>query len=833
MPNRSKLAELILAHAKNLNMNTRDPKVLEHLRRLTEEIIRRSPNSNDDLRAHVVGLMLPKHAPVKLAGGGQVAQTFSNNNQLNAPQQQNGNLYTSSQKNMFADGGEVTDEDRDTVKYLNDAASDDIKRNPSSKYDLTPIDVTAQRMPDPTDASSDANDPSSVGDGATVGVTGNNEYNTPDAKIERILNQAETPITGQTAALQQAQDIASNRAATQTPEAMARAQRNQNVPLAGAQAYDMVKGYSPDGVATQLSNLGPNQLAQQQSYGNNSLDQLNRTNGDVSATQGGNIGNGVAGANALAYDPQSAQAKTNQNYAISKGVPPSVAGELSVAGMGNTYLGKQLGQIAGTEGAYKAQAATAGQFGNNARNAAITDINTVQTHLKQAGGLPSDLLQAIAGNKITNIASYAGSLTPVQKTAANYIISYVTNHPQFNKSGVIDTDSLNTQLNIEKNKLQGMSNITNNFASSAPGLAEGGEVSKVTIIPEIPDAKLHEFARRVTEEGHDPVECAYDLFGDKADHVMDHIQHFADGGEVTPFENVVPDDEIAKEVTGDDDLDHIMDNASEAGSSHDGVLGKALELAEGAGLGATLKSGLKWVGGKLVRAAPAALAGAEEGGVGGAVAGEGVGAIPGALLGGAIGLGAGLLSSDSDDSETPSDPQEANITSQTSPVDRIQQDHSKPNPDISQGAALGSPFLNAKNRIDTGLISSISDAEKNKNIPQGLAHAIVQVESNYDPRAVNVNRNGTTDSGLFQVNSTNLPQGSKLNDLLDPATNINTGTNILAKLLAQYDGDVPRAVYAYNHGPGAANFIPETQIKNDPYVRKVLAAWPQRNSVTA
>ena len=47
----------------------------------------------------------------------------------------------------------------------------------------------------------------------------------------------------------------------------------------------------------------------------------------------------------------------------------------------------------------------------------------------------------------------------------------------------------------------------------------------------------------------------------------------------------------------------------------------------------------------------------------------------------------------------------------------------------------------------------------------------------------------------------------RLSDLLDPCTNVDAGARYLRELLEKYDGNLHRALAAYNYGPGR---IPET-----------------------
>jgi transglycosylase-like protein with SLT domain/uncharacterized protein DUF4124 len=104
-----------------------------------------------------------------------------------------------------------------------------------------------------------------------------------------------------------------------------------------------------------------------------------------------------------------------------------------------------------------------------------------------------------------------------------------------------------------------------------------------------------------------------------------------------------------------------------------------------------------------------------------------------------------------------------------------------------------------------------------------LLKAVMAVESNFDPAAIS--QKGA--AGLMQL----MPQTARdmyVDDLLDPAQNIEGGARYLRFLHDQFGGDLVRILAAYNAGPervrrsgGAVPAIPETQA----YVRKVLGLY--------
>ena len=99
-----------------------------------------------------------------------------------------------------------------------------------------------------------------------------------------------------------------------------------------------------------------------------------------------------------------------------------------------------------------------------------------------------------------------------------------------------------------------------------------------------------------------------------------------------------------------------------------------------------------------------------------------------------------------------------------------------------------------------------------------LVHAMIQAESNYQPRA----RSTKGARGLMQV----LPSTARQlggGNLYDPQSNLETGIRYLKGLLAQFD--LTHAIAAYNAGPAAVKRyggVPPF-VETRAYVEKVLA----------
>lgn len=95
-----------------------------------------------------------------------------------------------------------------------------------------------------------------------------------------------------------------------------------------------------------------------------------------------------------------------------------------------------------------------------------------------------------------------------------------------------------------------------------------------------------------------------------------------------------------------------------------------------------------------------------------------------------------------------------------------------------------------------------------------ILRAIAKVESDFKPRAINWNRNGTYDFGVMQINSSWAPTLGieRWNTLGDTCANIKTGAWILATCMKKY-GYTWEAIGCYNS---------QTPDKRDRYARMVF-----------
>ena len=115
----------------------------------------------------------------------------------------------------------------------------------------------------------------------------------------------------------------------------------------------------------------------------------------------------------------------------------------------------------------------------------------------------------------------------------------------------------------------------------------------------------------------------------------------------------------------------------------------------------------------------------------------------------------------------------------------------------------------------------IEESSKKYNVDPALVNAIVKQESGYNPNV----KSWAGARGLMQL----MPATAKelgVTNSYDPAQNIDGGTKYIAQLLDRYDGDVVRAVAAYNGGMGnieekGVGFCKE----NRDYVQRVVSDY--------
>lgn len=101
------------------------------------------------------------------------------------------------------------------------------------------------------------------------------------------------------------------------------------------------------------------------------------------------------------------------------------------------------------------------------------------------------------------------------------------------------------------------------------------------------------------------------------------------------------------------------------------------------------------------------------------------------------------------------------------------------------------------------------------NLPPVLLMSIAKQESNFKPDAVNVNKNGSYDYGLMQINSSWAAKLGKERwaELVDPCTNVKVGAWILRQCINDY-GYGWKGIGCYNS---------RTPGKNEAYANRIAA----------
>lgn len=144
----------------------------------------------------------------------------------------------------------------------------------------------------------------------------------------------------------------------------------------------------------------------------------------------------------------------------------------------------------------------------------------------------------------------------------------------------------------------------------------------------------------------------------------------------------------------------------------------------------------------------------------------------------------------------------------------------------SSGSHRGSYSLAKMNQNKSLYTPLIEKVAKELRLHPGLLHAMVRVESAYDPRAIS--KQGA--QGLMQL----MPETASrygVVDRYDPRQNLEAGARYLSDLLKEFEYDIPLALAAYNAGENAVrkygNKIPPYPETVD-YVDKVMGEY-ERN----
>jgi hypothetical protein len=120
--------------------------------------------------------------------------------------------------------------------------------------------------------------------------------------------------------------------------------------------------------------------------------------------------------------------------------------------------------------------------------------------------------------------------------------------------------------------------------------------------------------------------------------------------------------------------------------------------------------------------------------------------------------------------------------------------------------------------LDVPFADFIAASAQARGVAAELVASVIAVESNFNPNAVSVK----SARGLMQL----MPETAArlgVTNVFDPRQNIDAGTRYLKELLLRYNGDLAKALAAYNAGPervGQFRMVPPYRETRD-YVRRV------------
>jgi soluble lytic murein transglycosylase-like protein len=121
----------------------------------------------------------------------------------------------------------------------------------------------------------------------------------------------------------------------------------------------------------------------------------------------------------------------------------------------------------------------------------------------------------------------------------------------------------------------------------------------------------------------------------------------------------------------------------------------------------------------------------------------------------------------------------------------------------------------------------VQETAQKHNVDPKLVSAVISTESNWNTSAIS--RKGA--QGLMQL----VPETAQhfgVYNPFDPAQNVDAGVRYLSMLLDRYNGDLPKALAAYNAGPSAVDRwggVPDYRETRE-YVRKVTSSYFQPGS---
>ena len=118
-----------------------------------------------------------------------------------------------------------------------------------------------------------------------------------------------------------------------------------------------------------------------------------------------------------------------------------------------------------------------------------------------------------------------------------------------------------------------------------------------------------------------------------------------------------------------------------------------------------------------------------------------------------------------------------------------------------------------------------------EGVPVTLVMAMIEYESGFDPEAVSQ----TDDYGLMQINAVNhewLNEEYRCADMMNPYQNVFCGVSIISSYIERYDGDLTKALMAYNMGDSGAQEAWSNGVTCTSYAADILSLMAEYEEVS-